>query len=118
MEVRGALRKMGVSLYRMEGRGLGVACGLEKGDEVNGGGVWLREVELLRLELRFSRGVEDGRRAEEAVVEGEEEGGRGEEVGRFSGAAEVLEQAEPGLLGAGFRFGLVRELAVGDTMPA
>lgn len=77
----------------------------------------MREVELLRLVLRFSRGVEEGRSAEEAVEE-EVEGGRGQEVGRFSGIAEVLEQAEPGLLGAGFRFGLVSEPVVGDETPA
>lgn len=111
---RGALRRMGVSLNRMEWTGLGVARGLEKLEGGKGGGVWLREVELLRLVLRFSRGVE-GRRAEDAV-EKEEEGGRGEER-KFSGAAEVLEQ---GLLGAGFRFGLVNEpvLPVGDETPA
>lgn len=77
----------------------------------------MREVELLRLVLRFSRGVEEGRSAEDAVEE-EVEGGRGQEVGRFSGIAEGLEQAEPGLLGAGFRFGLVSELVVGDETPA
>ena len=116
MPARGALRKMGVSLKRMEGTGLGVARGLEKKEGTKGGGVWLREVELLRLVLRFSRG-EEGRRAEEAV-EKEEEGGRGE--GRFSGVAEVLAQAEPGLLGVGFRFGLVREplVPVGDETSA
>lgn len=109
---------MGVSLNRMEGTGLGVAKGLEKGGGVKGGGVWLRDVELLRLVLRFSRGVEDVRRAEE-VVEEEEDGGRGEEEGRFSGVAEAFEQAEPGLLGAGLRFGLVSEPeAVGDKTPA
>lgn len=109
---------MGVSLNRMEGTGLGEARGLEKAEWMKGGGVWLREVELLRLVLRFSRGVE-GRRAEEAV-EKEEEGGRGEEEGRFSGVAEVLEQAEPGLLGAGFRFGLVSEplVPVGEETAA
>lgn len=104
---------MGVSLNPMEGTGLGVARG-EKG-----GGVWLREVELLRLVLRFSRGVEEGRRAEEAVEE-DENGGRGEEEqGRLSRLA-VLEHTEPGLLGAGFRFGLGSEpvAAVGDEMPA
>lgn len=117
-EARGALRKMGVSLNRMEGTGLGVARGLENVEGPKGGGVWLRAVELLRLVLRFSRGVEEGRRAEETVEE--EEGGRGEEEGRFSGAAEALELAEPGLLGAGFRFGLVSEpvVAVGDETPA
>lgn len=80
----------------------------------------MREVELLRLVLRFSRGVEERRRAEEAVEAEEEEGGRGEEEGRFSGAAEVLEQAEPGLVGAGFRFGLASEpvVPVGDETPA
>ncbi len=115
-EARGALRRMGVSLNRTEGTGLGVARGLENVEGSKGGGVWLSAVELLRLVLRFSRGVEEGRRAEETV---EEEGGRGEE-GRFSGAAEVFEQAEPGLLGAGFRFGLVSEpvAAVGDETPA
>lgn len=77
----------------------------------------MREVELLRLVLRFSRGGEQGRRAEEAAEE-EEEGGRGEEARRFSGVAEVFEQAEPGLLGAGFRFGLVSEPVVGDETPA
>lgn len=79
----------------------------------------MREVELLRLVLRFSRGMDGGRRAEE-VVEEEEEGGRGEEMGIFSEVAEVFEQAEPGLLGAGFRFGLVSEplVAVGDEMAA
>lgn len=72
---------------------------------------------MLRLVLRFSRGVE-GRRAEEASEE--EEGGRGVEVGMLSGAADGFEQAEPGLLGAGFRFGLAREpvAAVGDETPA
>lgn len=117
-EVRGARRRMGVSLNRMEGTGLGVAKGLEKGGGAKGGGVWLREVELLRLVLRFSRGVEEGRRAEEAEEE-EEDGGRVAEEGRFSGVAEVLEQAEPGLLGAGLRFGLVSDpVAVGDETPA
>lgn len=77
----------------------------------------MRQVELLRLVLRFSRGGEQGRRAEEAAEE-EEEGGRGEEARRFSGVAEVFEQAEPGLLGAGFRFGLVSEPVVGDETPA
>lgn len=103
---------MGVSLKRMEGTGLGVKGG------GGGGGVWLREVELFRLVLRFSRGVE-GRRAEEAM-EKEEDGGRGEEARKFSGGAEALEQAEPGLLGAGFRFGLVSdpEVPVGDETPA
>lgn len=115
-EVRGALRRMGVSLNRMEGTGLGVVWGLDREEGAYGGGVWLREVELLRLVLRFSRGMEDGRSAEEVVEV--EEGGRGEEMGRFSGVAEVLEQAEPGLLGAGFRFGLVSELLVGDETPA
>lgn len=77
----------------------------------------MREVELLRLVLRFSRGMEEGRRAEEAVEE--EDGGRGEEEARFSGLAEVLEQADPGLLGVGLRFGLVSvPVAVGDEMPA
>lgn len=50
-----------------------------------------------------------------------EEGGRVEEaVGRFSIIPWPLEQAEPGLVGAGFRFGLCREpvVAVGDAMPA
>lgn len=119
---RGARRRMGVSLNRMDGTGLGVVRGLEKGEGAKGGGVWLREVELLRLVLRFSRGVEGGRRAEVAVEEEEEDGGRGEEEGRFSGTAEVLEQTEPGLLGAGFRFGLgsvpVAEAAVGMETPA
>lgn len=78
----------------------------------------MREVELLRLVLRFSRGVEEGRSAEEAVEAEEEEGGRGEGFGRISGVAELLEQVEPGLLGAGFRFGLASELVVGDEMPA
>lgn len=114
--MRGARRRIGVSLNRMEGTGLGVAGGLEKAEGANGGGVWLREVELLRLVLRFSRGVEEGRRAEEAVEE-DKKGGRGEEEGRFSWVAEVFEQTEPGLLGAGFRFGLGREV-VGDEMPA
>lgn len=42
------------------------------------------------------------------------------EEGRFSRVAEVFEQTEPGLLGAGFRFGLDSEpvAAVGDEMPA
>lgn len=55
---------------------------------------------------------------EEAVVEEvvEEEGGRVEEVG-FSGA-EGLEQAEPGLLGAGFLFGLFSEAVAGNAPPA
>lgn len=111
---------MGVSLNRMEGTGLGVARGLEKADGTKGGGVWLREVELLRLVLRFSRGVEEGRRAEEAVEE-HEDGGRGEaDAGKFSHVAEVFEQTEPGLLGAGFRFGLDSDppVAVGDETPA
>lgn len=99
----------------MEGTGLGVASGLEKGEKGTnvdgGGGVWLREVELLRLVLRFSRGVEEA--AEEA-----EEGGRGVEPTGFSGAAEALEHAEPGFVGAGFRFGLVSEPPVGDETPA
>lgn len=87
-EARGALRRMGVSLNRMEGTGLGVARGPEKGGGVKGGGVWLREVELLRLVLRFSSGVEEeGRRAEEAAEEEEEEGGRGGEEERKSSAA-------------------------------
>lgn len=120
--VRGALRSTGVSLKRMEGTGLGVASGLEKAEKGTnggggGGGVWLREVELLRLVLRFSRGVEEGRRAEEAAEEAEE-GGRGVEPMGFSGAAEALEHAEPGLVGAGFRFGLVSEPLVGDETPA
>lgn len=42
-EARGALRRMGVSLNRMEGTGLGVARGLEKEEGAKGGGVWLRE---------------------------------------------------------------------------
>lgn len=114
---------MGVSLNRMEGVGLGVGYGLEKQEGVKGGGGgggdWLREVELLRLVLRFSRGVEeDGRRADEAVEE--EDGGRGEDAAvTFSGMAEALEQAEPGLPGAGLRLGLVSEpVVVGDETPA
>lgn len=113
---------MGVSLNRTDGTGLGVATGLKKGEDTKGGGgVILREVELFRLVLRFSRGVgdEEGRRAEETVEE--EEGGRLEEaVGRFSIIPGALEQAEPGLLGAGFRFGLCREpvVVVGDAMLA
>lgn len=77
----------------------------------------MREVELLRLVLRFSIGMEEGSRAEEAVEE--EEGGRGED-GRFSGMAETLEQAEPGLLGAGIRFGLGSDpvAEVGVEIPA
>lgn len=106
---------MGVSLNRVDRTGLGVARGLENGDGAKGGGgVWLREVELLRLVLRFSRGVgdEEARRAEEAVVE--------EEGGRFSIIPGVLEEADPGLLGAGFRFGLCRVpvAAVGDDTMA
>lgn len=117
---------MGVSLNRVEGTGLGVARGLEKGEgKKGGGGVWLREVELLRLVFRFSRGVVvvvvvEGRSAEEAVVA--EEGGRGEDADvRLSGMGGALEQAEPGLLGAGFRFGLGRVpvvVVVGDAMQA
>lgn len=78
----------------------------------------MRDVELLRLVLRFSRGVEEGRSMEDAVVDKvlEEEGGRVEEMG-FSRAAEGLEQAEPGLLGAGFLFGLFSEAAPGDAPP-
>lgn len=111
---------MGVSLKRRDGTGLGVARGLEKADVAKGVGVWLSEVELLRLVLRFSRGVAEGRRADEAVEEAEE-GGRGEEQGIFSTIVVevVLEQVEPGLLGAGFRFGLVSEPEeVGDETPA
>lgn len=48
---RGALRRMGVSLKRMEGTGLGVARELEKRDGAKGDGVWLSDVELLRLVL-------------------------------------------------------------------
>lgn len=105
-EARGALRRMGVSRNRMEGTGLGVTRGLERVEGVKGGGVWLRVVELLRLVLWFSRA-----RAEE-TVEAEEE------TGKVSGAAEVLEQAEPGLLEAGFRFTLFSEPVVGDVTPA
>lgn len=47
----------------------------------------------------------------------EEDDGRVEEGG-FSGAAEGLEQAEPGLLGAGFLFGLFSKAAPGDAPPA
>lgn len=115
--MRRARCKMGVSLNRKEGTGLGEARGLEKGEgEKGGGGVLLREVELFRLVLRFSigMGVDEGRRP----VVGLEDSGRGEEAwGRFSGITGVLEEAEPGLLGAGFRFGLCRELVavVGDA---
>lgn len=117
-EVRGALRRTGVSLNRIEGAGLGVAWGPEKGDKgARGGGVWLRDVELLRLVLRFSRGMEEGRSREDATVEVVEEGGRVEEVGGFSRAAEGLEQTDPGLLGAGFLFGLFREEAAGEAPP-
>lgn len=112
---------MGVSLYRTDGTGLGVLSRLEKGEGAKvGGGVWLREVELLRFVLRFSRGMgeEVGRRAEEALEEEEQDGGRGEEEARFSAIAAALEQAEPGLLGTGFRFGLCREpvALVGEAM--
>lgn len=51
---------------------------------------------------------------EEVVVE--EDGGRVEDVG-FSVVAEGLEQDEPGLLGAGFLFGLFSEAAPGDAPP-
>lgn len=75
----------------------------------------MSEVELLRLVLRFSRGVE-GRSTEEGVEYGEE-GGRGEGDGGFSGGAEVLEP--PGFPGAGLRFGLGRVPVVplGDETP-
>lgn len=116
-EGRGALRRTGVSLKRVEGTGLGVAWGLENGDGVGGGGVWLRAVELLRLVLWFSRGVDEGRSTEDAVVEAVEEGGRCEEEGGFSAVAEGEEQAEPGLLGAGFLFGLFSEAAPGGAPP-
>lgn len=98
--------KMGVSLNRTEGTGLGEARGLEKGEgEKGGGGVLLREVELFRLVLKFSIGI--GVEEERRPVVGVEDSGRGEEAwGRFSGITWVLEEAEPGLLGAGFRFGL------------
>lgn len=59
-------------------------------------------MELLRLVLRFSKGVEGSRRADDAL----------EEVDDGRGAISVrtvedvaLEQDEPGLLGAGLRFG-------------
>lgn len=52
-------------------------------------------------------------------MEEEEDGGRGDEVGRFSAAAEALEQEEAGLLGAGFRFDFVSDPeVVGEDMPA
>lgn len=112
-EGREVRRKIGVSLKRS---GLGEESGLEKGEGAKGGGVWLREVELLRLVLRFSSGVAD-RRAEEAAED--EEGGRGEGEGRFSAAAEEVVPAEPGLAGAGFRLGLFSEPAAVDdvTLP-
>lgn len=76
-------------------------------------------MELLRLVLRFSRGAEEGRSKEDVVVdEALEEDGERVEEGGFSGAAEGLEQAEPGLLGAGFLFGLFSEAAPGDAQPA
>lgn len=79
----------------------------------------MREVELLRLVLRFSSGMgTEERRAGEAVEEEEDEAGRGDEAEvRLSGMAWALEQAEPGLPGAGFRFGLGRvpEAAEGET---
>lgn len=117
VEGRGALRRTGVSLKRVEATGLGVAWGLGKGGGVSGGGVWLREVELLRLVLWFSRGVDEGRSVEDAAVEEAEEGGRWQEEGGFSRAAEGAEQAEPGLLGAGFLFGLFSEAAPGEAAP-
>lgn len=85
---RGALRRMGVSLNRLEVEGLWEAPGQEKVGGEKEDGLWLSEVELLRLVLRFSRGVE-GRRAEEAVDK-EEEGGRGEGEARFSALRFVL----------------------------
>lgn len=105
-EPRGALRRIGVSRNRVVGTGLRVARGPEKGDGGKEYGFWLREVELLRLVLRFSGGV-GWRRAKE-------------EDGRFSVRAEALEQAAPGLPGAGFRLDLGREPAapVGDETPA
>lgn len=93
---RGARRRMGVSLKR--------GLGLDSVTGVKAGGDWLREVELFRLVLRFSRGVEGSRRAEEALEEALEEG-RGRTSVRMVEEV-VLEQEEPGLLGAGLRFGL------------
>lgn len=100
-EARGARRKIGVSLKR--GLGLDNVTGLKTG------GDWLRQVELLRLVLKLSRGVEDGRSTEVAVEEAEEAG-----RGRISvRGVEVVELEEPGLLGAGLRFGFGSE-PVGD----
>lgn len=88
-----------------------MASGLPKGEGTNGGGGdWLREVELLRLVLRLSRGTQ------EAADEEADEGGREAEAAAAT-AAEVLEQAEPGLLGAGFRLGLGRVPPVGEATP-
>lgn len=90
-----------------------MASGPLKGEGTNvgggGGGDWLREVELLRLVLRLSRGMQ------EAAEEEADEGGR--EAEAAATAAEALEQAEPGLLGAGFRLGLGRVPLVGEATP-
>lgn len=104
---------MGVSLNRTEGTGLGAAERLPNGEGVKvGGGIWVREVELLRLVFGFSigLGVDEVIGAALVVDAGEDRVGRGEEVdGSFSGIFAVFEQAEAGLLGAGLRFGLCRE---------
>lgn len=92
-----------------------MASGPPKGEGTNtgggggGGGDWLREVELLRLVLRLSRGTQ------EATEEEADEGGR--EAEAVAAAAEALEQTEPGLLGAGFRLGLGRVPLVGKAPP-
>lgn len=90
-----------------------MASGLLKGEGTNtvgggGGGDWLREVELLRLVLRLSRGTQ-----EEAAEEEAEEGGREAEAA----AGGALEQAEPGFPGAGFRLGLGSVPLVGEATP-
>lgn len=92
---RGARRRMGVSLKR--GLGLDSAIGL-----VKVGGDWWSDVELLRLVLRFSKGVEGSRRADDALEEVDD--GRGTTSVRTVEDV-ALEQDEPGLLGAGLRFG-------------
>lgn len=73
----------------------------------------MREVELLRLVLRLSRGTQ------EVAEEEAEEGGREAEAAVAAALpAEALEQAEPGLLGAGFRLGLGSVPLVGEATPA